>query len=474
MFRFRSIRSRLAVTFLLTIIAVMLIVGLFLDQLLERYYIKSLEENLLRSGNLAGQFVSAYLQEEADPVRLSWLAENFGRQSRARVIFVNKKMVVLGDSVRVGGLLGQLLDREEIEDALAGESGFAIQYSELSKQKVMQVALPIYADNETVGAVFLSASLQEIGKIMADTRRFFLLTTLLAAIVAGVGAVILARRFSGPLELLSEAAGSMAEGRLDQKIEVQSADEIGRLAQRFNYMAEQLNYHTKNLRNFVANVAHEVRTPLASLSLIIKSLKNYQMEPEQRQEFLDDLDREMDRLIALVQDLLDLTTLEGGAARFAPVDLREVIGKLYQQAAPRFDHQEVRLLTDLPVKRVLVSGAALQLRQVFQNLLDNALKSTASGGWVKISLGAEETAASIKIEDTGCGIPEKDLPFIFERFYRIDQARSREEGGTGLGLAIVKETVEAHGGRVWAESEEGKGSTFYVNLPLLAESVNDN
>ena len=474
MFRFRSIRSRLAVTFLLTVIVVMLIVSLFLDQLLERYYIKSLEENLLRSGNLAGQFVSAYLQEEADPVRLSWLAENFGRQSRARVIFVNKKMVVLGDSVRVGGLLGQLLDREEIEAALTGESGSTIQYSELSRQKVMQVALPIYADDETVGAVFLSASLQEISKIMADIRRFLLLTTLFTAVVTAVGAVILARRFSGPLELLSEAAGSMAEGRLDQQIKVQSADEIGRLARRFNHMAEQLNYHTKNLRKFVANVAHEVRTPLASLSLIIKSLKDYQMEPEQQQEFIDDLDREMDRLIALVQDLLDLTTLEGGEARFEPVDLGGMIGNLSQQVAHRFERQDIRLLTDLPVGEVFVSGSALQLRQVLQNLLDNALKSTAPGGWVKLSLGLEEKAAVIKIEDTGCGIPEKDLPFIFERFYRIDQARSREEGGTGLGLAIVRETVEAHRGKVSVESEEGKGSTFYVSLPLYEESVNNN
>ena len=157
---------------------------------------------------------------------------------------------------------------------------------------------------------------------------------------------------------------------------MQSADEIGRLAQRFNYMAEQLNYHTKNLRNFVANVAHEVRTPLASLSLIIKSLKNYQMEPEQRQEFLDDLDREMDRLIALVQDLLDLTTLEGGAARFAPVDLREVTGKPISRRRPVLTIR-VRLLTDLTRQKGALSGAA-PVAAGISKPSDNALKSTAS------------------------------------------------------------------------------------------------
>ncbi len=475
MFRFRTIRSRLTVTFLLVILAVMLFVGFILDQLMEDYYIKSLKDNLIRSGTLAGQFVAGQLKEQVDPVRLSWLAENFSRQMNARVIFVNNKGIVIGDSVRVGGLLGQLIDRDELTAAFAGETGISIQYSELSKQKVMQVALPVQEEEgELVGAVFLSASLQEIDRIIADIRGFLTLATLLAAVLTGIGAVFLARRFTGPLELLTEAAESMAEGKLEQRISVKSVDEIGRLADRFNLMAEQLNYYTKNLRNFVANVAHELRTPLASLSLLTKSLKDYEMEPEQRQEFLDDLDHEMDRLIALVRDLLELTTLEGGETRQEQFALDEMVRDLIRQAVPRFDRQDIRLLSDLPAGEFLVSGSRLQLRQVLHNLLDNALKYTPSGGWVKVTLWREEEVAGAKIEDTGCGIPEKDLPFIFERFFRVDRARSREMGGTGLGLAIVKETVEAHGGRVWVESKEGEGSAFCFTLPLLRKDVNDN
>lgn len=475
MFRFRTIRSRLTVTFLLVILAVMLFVGFILDQLMEDYYITSLQDNLIRSGTLAGQFVAGQLKEQVDPVRLSWLAENFSRQMNARVIFVNNKGIVIGDSVRVGGLLGQLIDRDELTAAFAGETGISIQYSELSKQKVMQVALPVQEEEgELVGAVFLSASLQEIDRIIADIRGFLTLATLLAAVLTGIGAVFLARRFTGPLELLTEAAESMAEGKLEQRISVKSVDEIGRLADRFNLMAEQLNYYTKNLRNFVANVAHELRTPLASLSLLTKSLKDYEMEPEQRQEFLDDLDHEMDRLIALVRDLLELTTLEGGETRQEQFALDEMVRDLIRQAVPRFDRQDIRLLSDLPAGEFLVSGSRLQLRQVLHNLLDNALKYTPSGGWVKVTLWREEEVAGAKIEDTGCGIPEKDLPFIFERFFRVDRARSREMGGTGLGLAIVKETVEAHGGRVWVESKEGEGSAFCFTLPLLRKDVNDN
>jgi signal transduction histidine kinase len=475
MLRFRSIRSRLTVTFLLAILAVMLIVGFFLDQLIENYYIKSREDNLVRSGTLAGRFVAGQLKDQVDPVRLSWLAENFGRQMNARVIFVNRKGIVIGDSVIVGGLLGQLLDRDELTAAFAGEKGISIQYSELSKQKVMQVALPVQEEEEgePVGAVFLSASLQEIDQIIADIRGFLTLATLLAAALTGIGAVFLARRFTGPLELLTEAAGKMAEGKLEQRIPVKSEDEIGRLARQFNLMAEQLNYYTKIMRNFVANVAHELRTPLASLSLLIKSLKDYEMETEQRQEFLDDLDHEMDRLIALVRDLLELTTLEAGETRREHIALDELIRDLIKQALPRFDRQDIRLLSDLPAGEYMVAGSSLQLRQVLHNLLENALKYTSPGGWVKVTLWREEEAAGVKVEDTGCGIPEKDLPFIFERFFRVDRARSREMGGTGLGLAIVKETVEAHGGRVWVESKEGEGSAFYFTLPLLRQDVNN-
>lgn len=476
MFRFRSIRSRLTVTFLLAILAVMILVGIFLDQLMGRYYIKSLQDNLIRSGALAGQFVASQLKEEIDPVRLSWLAENFGRQMNARVIFVNKKGIVIGDSVRVGGLLGQLLDRDELTSAFAGETGISIQYSERSKQKVMQVALPVQEeeDDKPVGAVFLSASLQEIEGIIADIRGFLVLATFLAAILTGAGAVILARRFTGPLELLTEAAGEMAEGKLEQRITVESDDEIGRLADRFNLMAEKLGFYTKNLREFVANVAHELRTPLASLSLLTKSLKNYEMEPEQQQEFMDDLDHEVDRLISLVKDLLELTTLEGGEAPREKFALDALLRDLIRQAVPRFDRQDVRLLSDLPAEELLIYGSRLQLRQVLHNLMDNALKYTEPGGWVKVTLWREDQAAGVKVVDTGCGIPEKDLPFIFERFFRVDRARSRELGGTGLGLAIVRETVEAHGGKVWVESVEGEGSAFHFTLPLVRKDVKDN
>jgi signal transduction histidine kinase len=465
---FRSIRSRLTATFLAIILAVMLITGLFLYNFLQRYFLNSLQDSLIRSGNSAADFVAGHLREQAEEVPLSRLAENFSRQSRARVIFIDLQGKVIGDSVRIGGLLGQVLDRAEVAEALEGRVGSSTQYSEATGQRVMQVAVPVKGEGgDLVGAVFLSAPAgEEIEQILAPLRRFLLTATLIAAAVVGGASVVLARRFTGPLEVLAAAAGHMGEGKLDQQIKVSSRDEIGHLAAQFNSMALRLNFYTSNLRNFAANVSHELRTPLASSSLLVKSMKEYEMEPEQRQEFLADLDCELDRLIDLVHDLLELTRLEEGEVQREKFNLDAMLRVVAEQVAPRFERQGLRLIGDFPAGRAPVYGSALQLRQAVHNLLDNALKYTAPGGWVKISLWFAKEKVGVKIEDTGHGIPAKDLPHIFERFYRVDQARSRDIGGTGLGLAIVRETINAHGGRIWAESKQGEGSAFYFTLPL--------
>lgn len=470
MTRFYSIRFRLTATFLAIIMAVMVIISFFLFNTLERYYMNNLEDSLERSGLLASEFVVGHLRGQVDSVRLSALAENMSRQAQARVIFTDQQGIVVGDSIRIGGLLNQSLENELVKNALAGNLNSSIGYSERIQHQVIYLAVPVIeADNSVTGVVFLSASLEDVYRILDDIRRFLFLATVLAMAVVGGGSVALARRFTGPLEGLTAATRKMAEGKLDQHIEFSSGDEIGRLAEQFNIMAKRLNYYTSNLKKFAADVAHEVRTPLTTMSLLTKALKEHEMEPEQQKEFIEDLDSELDRLTALVSDLLELSKLEKNDIQPEEVMLdlllRDVIGE-YQY---RFARAGLDLIDGIPMQTVKIYGAPLQLRQVISNLLDNAMNYTSAGGTVTVSLSLEETEVITKIEDTGCGIPEEDLNYIFERFFRVDRARSREEGGTGLGLAIVSEIIAKHGGKVWVESEEGVGSSFYFTLPLAIE-----
>ncbi len=469
MARFYGIRFRLTAYFLIIILAVMIIISVFLYSTLERYHMKNFTVTLERSAYLAADFVVGQIRGQVDSVRLSALAENMSRQSQARVIFTDSQGIVVGDSLRVGGMLNQVLDQEDLHKTLGGEASHSIAYSETVNHDILQLAVPVKdADGNLVGAVFLSASLEEIYRTLYDIRRYLFLATLLAMAIVGGGSIILARRFTGPLEELTQAVKKMAEGKLEQQIGVYSGDEIGRLAEQFNVMARKLNYYTGNLKKFAADVAHEVKTPLATMSLLTKALKEHEMEPGQRKEFTADLDGELDRLIALVNDLLELSKLEKNNIEHQYLDLGDFLQEVIGENQYRFAQAGLDLLADLPAEELIVSGTQLQLRQVIKNLLDNALNYTPPGGTVTVSLEQIENEAVTSITDTGCGIPEEDLSYIFERFFRVDRARTREGGGTGLGLAIVSEIIAKHGGRVWVESEGGAGSSFMFALPLIS------
>ncbi len=221
-------------------------------------------------------------------------------------------------------------------------------------------------------------------------------------------------------------------------------------------------------KEFVANVSHELRTPLASIQGSAETLLGGAMEkPGPRREFTQAIKEDADRLSLLVEDLLDLSAIESGRQppkldSLSPADIaRETAEKLAPAAARR----KVRIeINGAGVPPALAD--AEQVRQVFTNLLDNAIKFNREGGSVSVSFAAEGAFLRVEVQDTGAGIPAPDLPRVFERFYRVDKARSRELGGTGLGLSIVKHIVEAHGGSVSVESVEGRGSSFRFTLPL--------
>ncbi|MDY6827216.1 MAG: ATP-binding protein [Bacillota bacterium] len=470
MARFYSIRFRLTATFLAIILAVMIIISLFLYNTLEYYYLNNQRESLEMSGFLASDFLVGHLRGQIDSVRLSTLAENMSRQAQARVIFTNQQGVVVGDSIRVGGLLNQTLDHEDIRKALTGETSSSVSYSETTGYQVMQVSIPVKDENDSiVGIILLSTSLEDLYKTLDDIRSFLLLATVLAMAIVGGGAVALAHRFTGPLEELTTAARRMAEGKLNQHIEVSSDDEIGRLANQFNIMAKRLDYYTSNLKKFAADVAHEIRTPLTTMSLLTGLLKEHDMEPQQQKEFIEDLDNELERLIALVNDLLTLSRLENNQVGKESISLNALLREMISENQYRFARAGLELNGEAPDEELIVHATTLQLRQVIGNLLDNALNYTAPGGTIRVLLYKKDKEAVVAVEDTGCGIPEEDVDYIFERFFRVDRARSREAGGTGLGLAIVSEIIAKHEGRVWVESEEGVGSRFYFALPLAEE-----
>ncbi|MGI5875731.1 MAG: ATP-binding protein [Dethiobacteria bacterium] len=463
---FKSITLRMTITYLLLMVAVMLVTGLILLNMLENYYLTSEENNLMRTGKLASELISSYLRESPDLVFLSNLAENFSRQIHARVLIISPQKQVLGDSVRIGGLMGVKLDRPEVDEALQGNKGRSIQYSRISERWVLQVAVPVKENGRPLGVVFLSTSLKDVYNTLSAIRRFLILSTLVAMIFAGSLVVMFAHHMTGPIKELTNAAQRMAEGELDQKIPVNSRDEIGRLAQQFNIMASRVKEMNQRLTRFVADVSHELRTPLASIILCLQSLEDYDMKPEEQREFLQDINQEAQRLTYLVEDLLELTRRQEVADKREIVAVKELLEEVLEATKPRLERKDLELFTEIPEELPNLYISPEGLKRVLYNLLDNAIKYTSPGGWLKVIAAEEEGKVRITVQDTGCGMPEESLPHIFERFYRVDKARSRLMGGTGLGLSICKEIVEFYGGEIGVESRLEEGSSFFFTIPV--------
>ena len=228
-------------------------------------------------------------------------------------------------------------------------------------------------------------------------------------------------------------------------------------------------------RDFISNISHELRTPLASLRALADTLRDGALEdPPAARRFLDRMETEVDALTQMVQELLELSRIESGQVpfRLVPVAVAEVVLPPVERLRPQAERFVLQLTVDLPPDLPPVLADAERIQQVVTNLVHNAVKFTPSGGEVTISAVASGDEVVVSVRDTGVGIPADDLPRIFERFYKADHARSG--GGTGLGLAIAKHIVQGHGGRIWAESVEGRGSTFYFSLPVINQTLTNH
>jgi signal transduction histidine kinase len=295
--------------------------------------------------------------------------------------------------------------------------------------------------------------------------RFFIWGGLVAVAIAVALAFFLSRRTLAPIKALTLASERLGRGDFSQRVQVKDKGELGELAQTFNSMAGDLE-RAENLRkNMVADVAHELRTPLSNIRGYLEALRDGVMKPDKKN--INSLYEEASLLSRLVDDLQELSLAEAGELKL--VRQPEDIGELIRQAVAAVEAQEktkgLSLAVELPKKLPPVNIDARRIGEVLRNLLENAVAHTGKGDTITVAAKQRDRLVEISITDTGEGIPAEELPNIFERFYRVDKSRTRATGGTGLGLTITKRLVEAHGGRIEVQSEAGKGSRFAFTLP---------
>lgn len=307
---------------------------------------------------------------------------------------------------------------------------------------------------------------------LQSVNKWVWITGLITALVAALAGLLFARRITAPLKELAVAAGKISHGDLSHRVEVQSEDEIGQVAKSFNSMAQSIERNNQLRHRLLVDIVHEIKTPLTVLRGNVEAMLDGVIEPTPKK--LAAIHTETLLLTRLLNDLRDLSLAEERQLKLETrrSDIASIIRHVVEMFRPHAGEEskslDVELAEDLPP--VLVDSD--RISQVLYNLIANAFQYTSEGDHIRISARLDRTIAGgvdnpvvlVSVEDTGEGIPEGDLPYVFDHFYRVDESRARASGGSGIGLAIVKHLIEAHGGQAWVKSELGMGSTFFFTL----------
>jgi len=363
---------------------------------------------------------------------------------------------------------------ELIARAITGTPSFAtIQTAEGEGLRLAAVPVNLSLAGPPPGmqpaALVIARSTKQIEQALAGLVRTLLVAVPVALAVAAAGGVFLARRALEPVDKIAQTAQEIGESDLSRRINVTTEDELGRLAATLNQMIERLEKAFQRQKQFTSDASHELRAPLAVIEAESTLALQKERPTSDYRQSLEIIAQETRHMSRLVDQLLTLARGDAGKEQwnFTEVNIGELINSLATDA--EILCQEKGLTFQLgEVQDLVVKGDDARLRELFMNLLDNAIRYTPAPGAVSVSARREGQMAVVAVTDTGIGIPARDIPFIFERFYRVDKSRSRNEGGTGLGLAICKHIAEAHGGRIEVQSQVGAGSTFSVWLPLLS------
>ncbi len=467
----RSIRRRLILGSLVILGLPLLIFLSATSSLLWRFYLQQMETNLASQAQLLADTVAPSLADpSSEAVRPETVAQRWRHQSISRVTIADARGVVRASSSNEG--VGAPINdtrRPGMKAALAGRSNATVWRSpNFAYEDTMYVNVPVWHDGQIAGVVRVAHTLTMIQHSAARVRSALLVAVLLYALVIGVLTVAFSATIVRPVEQLQRDARRIAAGDLAHRLALAGPDEISQLSAMLNHMTSRLEVLEGLRRRYVSDVSHELRTPLTAIRSMAETILQYgDSDPELRRRYLPRILTQTDRLARMVTQVLDLAQIERGsyAPALTPLPLVEVLEEVSLTNAARARELGVALEVSVSDRALSVRGDRDRLIQVFMNLVDNALRHTPKDGAVTLAAIATRGRVEVTVTDTGQGVSAEHLPHLFERFYRVETARSPLAGGTGLGLAIVRQIVEAHGGHIRVTSTPGKGTRFLIELP---------
>ncbi len=383
-----------------------------------------------------------------------------------RIIIVNNNLKVMKDTYSLEE--GKYLISEDVIRCMNGNANAPVNNK---KTHYLRLTYPI-THNESkdiVGVIVMSFSTKDIQIIRASMQRIIVIYAVTLIVLIVVFSVYFSGILTKPLTSVVNFIDRMTDGyNMDDGISIKGYNEIEKISDSFNHMIGRMQKLENSRQEFVSNVSHELKTPITSIKVLADSLLMQEDTPvELYREFLVDITDEIERENKIINDLLSLVKLDktAGDMNIAAININESLEQILKRLSPIAKKRNIEIIYE-SFRPVIAEVDEVKLSLAISNLIENAIKYNMEDGWIRVSLNADHKYFFIKVSDSGIGIPEDAQDFIFERFYRVDKARSRETGGTGLGLAITKNVIQMHHGAIKVYSKEGEGSTFNVRIPL--------
>ena len=459
----RSLQTKYALTYLVVIAAVLALLNTYPVLVSQKMVFQSKQTSLQSQAAVVASALAGpdALSQEG----VSRVMEVLGDTGLSRVLVADSSGMVVYDTASASGAMGRYAMLGEVVSALKGNDVFRVDFAAGAFRS--RAAVPVTYRGMTLGAVYVDEYDAEQGSFLLGVQQTLRTISLIIVFVAMTLSLFFSKALTGRITELLGAIRIVREGEYSHRVEVSGRDEMSQMAQEFNALTGRLQTTEEVRRRFVSDASHELKTPLASIRLLTDSiLQNEAVDPDTVREFVGDIGEEAERLQRITEKLLTLTRLDAGTpveAEAVPVE--EVAQRVTHMLRPLARAVEVDLRVKLE-EGLTVRATRDDLYQILFNLMENAVKYNLPGGEITLAGKGEEAWAVLTVEDTGVGIPEEDIDRIFDRFYRVDKARSRAAGGTGLGLSIVRDTARRHGGDVTAHRREGKGTCFTVRLPI--------
>ncbi len=470
------------VTYTLIVVLVLAIITLSVTTYLGRYFLDVRHQEQKETLKNCASALLPYM-EEADPDLIYEVLSSYAMEGNGRMLFVDSGGCVQADSFNT--LNGTMPYSEELYSVLKGEKDASVGYHRqvLSETAVTKdndylnkssgkywtayYTQAVISSGQQKGVLVLSAPVQDIVENVTAVTLWLGIFDLVFTIVVSLITFYSSNILTHSIRKFNRAIGKMSSGDFSARVNENEIAEFGDLAKAFNMMSEKLENLDASRNQFVSDASHELKTPLASMKILSESLLTQPDAPiELYKEFMGDINNEVDRLSLVINDLLTLVKTDKGMETLVigDVELGELIKHITGTVAPLARSKHITVSYEYT--DVTVRGDELRLQQVFTNLIDNAIKYSPENTTISVTLSQNLSNAVVSVSDQGIGISREDLQHIFERFYRVDKARSRQAGGTGLGLSIVKQIIGQHGGNIEVKSEPGQGTTFTVTLPL--------